>query len=347
MRIAHVAPLWESVPPRGYGAIETLVAELSAVQVLDGHDVTVFASGDSKVAGNLHSAGAPALHEAPGIAEPEIYRMLQLLDVRDRADEFDVIHSHVHANTGCLAIPALYGLRSPVLHTVHCYFNEDNTRLFRRFATERYVAISDSQRSRLPELNFLGTIHHGIAVEAFPFAAEPVGANPYLVFLGRIRPEKGVHIAIEAARLAGLPLKIAGRIKHSDRTYFEHEVQPHLDGKRVSFLGELDFPRKTSLLAGAVGTLITSRIPEPFGLVAIESMACGTPVVSLRTGAAAELVNDGVTGYLADSIEELAAGIRRLPMIDRASCRQHVAARFSIRRMTDGYERTYRTLTRS
>ncbi|MBW1603772.1 glycosyltransferase family 4 protein [Streptomyces sp. JJ66] len=345
MRIAHVAPLWESVPPRGYGAVESLVAELAAIQVLDGHDVTVFASGDSEVAGSLHSVSAAALYADPRIREPEIYRMMQLLEVRDRAEEFDVIHSHVHSNTGCLAIPTLHGLGTPVVHTVHCFFNEDNAQLFRRFAAERYVAISDDQRSRLPELNYLDTVRHGIAVEAFPFDAEPSGRSPYLAFLGRIRPEKGVHAAIEAARLAGFPLKIAGRIKPVDQDYFERQVRPHVDGEHVSFLGELDFPGKTALLSSAAATLMTSLVPEPFGMVPIESMACGTPVMSLRTGAAAELIRDGVTGLLADSVQELAAAIRRFPTIDRASCRRHVTSEFSIRRMADGYAAAYRTAT--
>ncbi|MFC5662941.1 glycosyltransferase family 4 protein [Kitasatospora misakiensis] len=342
MRIAHVAPLWESVPPKGYGAVETLVAELTAAQVLDGHEITVFASGDSKVAGNLHGIGTTALLADPRIHEPEVYRMLQLAEVRDRADEFDVIHSHVHSNTGCLAIPVLHGLRTPVVHTVHCFFNDDNAPLFRRFADERYVAISHDQRSRLPELNYLGTIHHGVDLQAFPFGA---GADPcpYVVFLGRIRPEKGVHLAITAARLAGVPLKIAGRIKPRDQVYFEQQVRPHVDGEQVSFLGELDFASKTDLLAGAAGTLMTSLIPEPFGLVPIESMACGTPVVSLRTGAAPELVRHGITGYLADTAQELANAIHQLEAIDRAACRAHVASEFSIRRMADGYDTAYRT----
>ncbi|KJS60895.1 glycosyltransferase family 4 protein [Streptomyces rubellomurinus] len=342
MRIAHVAPLWESVPPRGYGAVETLVADLTSAQVLDGHDVTVFASGDSKVAGNLHSIGTTALHADPSVCEPEVYRMLQLQEVRDRASEFDVIHSHVHSNTGCLAIPALHGLRTPVVHTVHCFFNEDNAPLFRRFAAERYVAISGDQRSHLPELNYLRTVHHGIDVEAFPFGTEAVDSWPYLVFLGRIRPEKGVHVAIEAARRAGLRLKIAGRIKPGDRAYFEQQVQPHVNGDQVAFLGELDFPQKTALLAGATATLMTSLIPEPFGLVPIESMACGTPVVSLRAGAAPELVRDGITGFLAENAQEMADAICRLPTIDRASCRAHVASEFSTRRMADGYQAAYR-----
>ncbi len=339
MRIAHVAPLWESVPPRGYGAVESLVAELAAAQVLAGHEVTVFASGDSKVAGNLRAAADVALSADDRVREPEIYRMLQLQEVHDQADEFDVVHSHVHSNTGCLAVPALRNLRTPVVHTVHCFFNEDNAQLFRRYSAERYVAISADQRARLPELNYLGTVHHGVDVEQFPF--KTVGTGDYLVFLGRIRPEKGVHVAIEAARLAGLPLKIAGRVKPGDQEYFQRQVEPHLDGDRVRLLGELGFEAKTALLAGARATLMTSLIPEPFGLVPVESMACGTPVVSLRTGAAAELVQHGHTGFLADTTAGLADAVRLVPTIDRAACRRHVAAAFSIQRMANDYQAVY------
>ncbi|MFF4650539.1 glycosyltransferase family 4 protein [Streptomyces sp. NPDC001380] len=346
MHIAHVAPLWESVPPRAYGAVESLVAELVTAQVRDGHQVTVFASDDSKVAGTLYGAGTAALHADPRIREPEVHRMLQLQQVRDHAREFDVVHSHVHSDTGCLAVPALRGLAVPVVHTVHCFFNEDNAPLFRRFADERYVAVSDDQRSRLPGLNYLATVHHGIDAAAFPYRATPAGPDRYLAFLGRIRPEKGVHVAIEAARLAGLPLRIAGRVKAADRPYFEEQVLPLVDGDRVAFLGELDFPRKAALMAGAVGTLTAPLIPEPFGLVAVESMACGTPVVSLRSGAAAELVRDGVTGFLADDARQMAAAVRLLPALDRAACRRHVADGFSVRRMADGYEEAYRAAVR-
>ena len=340
MRIAQIAPLWESVPPRAYGAVENLVADLTEALVTRGHQVTVFASGDSKVAGELHAGHPVSLHSDPGVAEPEIYRMLQLAEVRDRAHEFDVIHSHVHSNTGCSAVPALTGLATPVLHTVHCFFNEDNARLFRHYRAERYVAISEHQLRSLPGLNYRGIVRHGLDVARFPAHLEPAG-DPYLAFLGRTRPEKGVHLAIETARRAGLPLRIAGRVKPQDAPYFDQVIAPYIDGVEVSFLGELDFPAKTALLAGARATLVTSLIPEPFGLVTIESLACGTPVLALATGATPELVQTGVTGFLGRSPRELAAAAGRLSGLNRRRCRDHVARHFSTDRMADQYQDLY------
>jgi glycosyltransferase involved in cell wall biosynthesis len=341
MRIAQVAPLWESVPPSGYDAVESLVADLSEALVARGHEVALFASGDSKTTADLVEICPQALHSVADVTEPEVYRMLQLADVRDRAGEFDVIHSHVHSNSGCLAVPMLAECRTPVVHTVHCFFNADNARLFRRFVDQRYVAISADQRRRLPEVPFTRTVHHGIDIDRFPYRDAP-DDPPYLAFLGRIRPEKGAHLAIEVARRAGLPLKIAGRVKPQDRDYFAREIQPHRDRGLVEFVGELGFDAKLTFLGGAVACLATSQIPEPFGLVTVEAQACGTPVLGLRDGAVPELVADGVTGLLADSAESLAAAAGHLDYIDRAQCRRHVAERFSLARMVDGYEAIYR-----
>lgn len=338
MRIAQIAPLWESVPPRAYGAVESLVAGLTDALVDAGHQVTVFASGDSKVRGELHACHPVSLNADPELAEAEVPRMLQLAEARDRAAEFDVIHNHVHSNTGCSGIPGLTGLATPVLHTVHCFFNQDNAALFRRHRAERYVAISHHQRDSLPELNYQGVVHHGLDVDSFPVApTSPRDEEAFLLYLGRIRPEKGVHLAVEVARRAGIPLKIAGRIKPRDVGYFNDSIAPHLDGRRIEFLGELDFMAKTDLLARARATLVTSVIPEPFGLVTLESLACGTPVLALPTGATPELVEDGVTGFLRPTTQELAAAADRLDALDRGACRRAVAKRFSTARMAEQY----------
>jgi len=342
LRIAQIAPLWESVPPRAYGAVESLVADLTDSLVSRGHHVTVFASGDSKIAGELHSCHPVSLNADPELAEPEIPRMLQLAEVRDRANEFDVIHNHVHSNSGCSGLPALAGLATPVLHTVHCFFNRDNTALFQRYQAERFVAVSNHQRSTLPGLNYQGVVHHGLDLRRFPSKVDAGSdGSPFLVFLGRIRPEKGVHLAIEIAHRAGLPLKIAGRVKVRDSAYFAQAVEPHLDGDQVEYLGELDFDAKTRLLARARATLVTSLIPEPFGLVTLESLACGTPVVALPTGATPELVQDGVTGVLRSTTRELALGVHQAATLDPAACRAAVAERFSTARMTEQYLRLY------
>lgn len=265
--------------------------------------------------------------------------MLQLEEVRDRSHEFDLIHSHLHSNTGLFALPTLANIRTPVVHTIHCYPNPDNLRLLLRFSSERYTVISNYQRRQLSQLNVIGTVHHGLDVPRFTFCAAS-HESPYLAFLGRIRWEKGVHLAIEVARRAGLPLKIAGRVKLEDRGYFDEQIRPHL-GHGVEFVGELGFDAKTSFLGNAFACLAPSLIPEPFGLVAIESGACGTPVLALSTGALPEVLVDGVTGFVRTGVVSLAQAVGDVPKLDRAECRESVATRFPLARMADGYVSLY------
>jgi glycosyltransferase involved in cell wall biosynthesis len=323
--------------------VELLVADLTDELAGAGHSVTLFASGDSTTKGVLRSAHRKALNDDPTIVEPEIYRMLQVQDVLDCENDFDLIHSHVHSNTGCLAIPFLAQCRTPVVHTVHCFFNQDNLLLFTRFAEQRYVAISADQRRRLPHLNYLATIHHGIRVERFPFYQHP-STPPYLAFLGRIREEKRPHVAIAAARKAGLLLRMAGRVKPVDQRYFRDEIEPHIDGINVEYLGELDFLGKTALLGGAVATLVPTWLPEPFGLVTIESLACGTPVIASKGGAIEELLVGGGTGMIVSSDFELSDAVAVVARFDRRACRSNVESRFSLNRMVRAYESVYRAV---
>jgi glycosyltransferase involved in cell wall biosynthesis len=341
MRIAQIAPLWERVPPRQYGGIEAVVSDLTEELVSRNHSVTLFASGDSETNACLRSIRNLPLNADTRVREPELHRFMQLVEVLDHADSFDIIHSHIHSHTGCLAIPFLNLCSTPVVHTIHCFGSCDNIALFNRFAAECYVSVSHDQRRHLPDIRYAATIHHGIDVERFPFRSQPADP-PYLAFLGRLRPEKGAHHAIEIARRAGFLLKLAGRVKQADRDYFEQAVKPHVDGRQVEFLGELGFEEKTQLMAGAIATVIPTDLPEPFGLVTIESMACGTPVIVTPVGAVREIVAHGRTGFVARSVDEMAKLTMRVGQLSRPICREHVRRRFTARRMADEYERVYR-----
>lgn len=343
MRIAQIAPLWERVPPRRYGGVEAVVSDLTEELVRRGHTVTLFASGDSETSASLRAVRDLPLNADAGVREPEVHRLMQVVAVLDHAGSFDIIHSHVHSNTGCLAVPFLSRCSTPVVHTIHCFGNSDNGLLFSRFAAENYVSVSDDQRRHLPDVRYVATVHHGIDVERFPFRLRPTDP-PYLAFLGRLRPEKGAHHAIEVARRVRLVLKLAGRVKQADRDYFNRAVRPHIDGVRVEFLGELGFEEKTRLMAGATATLIPTDLPEPFGLVTIESMACGTPVVAMPAGAVQEIVAHGRTGFIARSVDEMADLVARVGRLRRAACREHVTSLFSLGRMADDYERVYQRL---
>jgi glycosyltransferase involved in cell wall biosynthesis len=343
MRIAQIAPLWERVPPKRYGGVEAIVSDLTEELVRRKHSVTLFASGDSETSASLRATRELPLNADVRVREPEVHRLMQMVAVLDHAESFDIINSHVHSNTGCLAIPFLSQCSTPVVHTIHCFGNSDNNVLFARFAAENYVSVSHDQRRHLPDVRYVATVHHGIDVERFSFRSLPADP-PYLAFLGRLRQEKGAHHAIEVARRVGLILKLAGRVKQADHHYFERAVKPHIDGERVEFLGELGFEEKTRLMAGAAATLIPTDLPEPFGLVTIESMACGTPVVAMPAGAVHEIVAHGRTGFIARSVDEMAELTARVGGLNRVACREHVTSLFSLRRMADDYERVYQRL---
>ncbi|MCK9923340.1 glycosyltransferase family 4 protein [Frankia sp. AgPm24] len=340
MRIAQIAPLWESVPPAKYGAVEALVADLSRCLVAAGHEVTVFASGDSLASGRLVAGHPRSLNADDSVIEPEAIRLRQLADVLAQAAEFDVIHSHLHSNSGLAAALVLHPLRKRTVHTLHCYANADNTQLLNGLADNAYIAISDHQRASLPRLNWRARIYHGLDVGSFPFRAEP-DEPPHVAFLGRLRPDKRPDLAIAAARDAGIPIRIAGRVKPADRSYFESEIAPHVDGEAVRYLGELAFADKVSLLGSACATLVTSGLPEPFGLVTAESQLCGTPVVATRAGAIDELVEQRETGFIANDDTELPDHIHAAMKLDRTACRNYSAQRFALPRMAAEYLAVY------
>jgi glycosyltransferase involved in cell wall biosynthesis len=344
MRIAQVAPLYEAVPPRLYGGTERVVSYLTEELVRRGHDVTLFASGDSVTAARLVPVTRRALRLDTGsrdVLSTDVIR--QLGDVFGRARDFDVIHCHVDY----LAYPFPRLVETPTLHTVHGRLDLPHlARLYRDFTDVPLVSISAAQRAPLAAVGvtWTGTVHHGLPLERYPFVAEP---DEYLAFLGRLSPEKQPEMAIEVARRLGLRLRVAAKIDAADREYVERVVAPLLDDPLVEFIGEIDDADKAAFLGGARAVLFPIDWPEPFGLVVIEAMACGTPVIARPCGAVPELIADGLTGFLGDTLDDLVEAVKRIDTIDRRACRRHVEERFSVARMVDDYETLYRRATRA
>ncbi len=342
MHIAQIAPLVESVPPRAYGGTERVVAWLTEELMRRGHRVTLFASGDSRTTARLVAPCPRALRLDPSRPDSLPLHVALIGDVLARADEFDIIHSHVDV-VGFVLDRAV---RTPVVHTLHGRLDLPVLRpAVARFPGMPVVSISDAQRRGLAgvDVAWAATVHHGLPLDAIPFDPRG-GAGGYLAFLGRMSREKRPDLAIEVANRLQLPLKIAAKVDPIDVDYFEREVRPLLESPYVEYIGEVDETQKHAFLRGARCLLFPIDWPEPFGLVMIEALACGTPVVARPYGSAPEIIEDGVTGYLADSVAELARAVKRVDLIDRATCRRQAEARFSVRHMTDGYERVYGTL---
>lgn len=336
MKIAQIAPLWERVPPFRYGGVELIVALLTDELVRRGHEVTLFASGDSITKGRLRSVHDKALRLDPSIKEPGHYEQMLLGEVYRHPDEFDIIHSHA----GCAALVCSSLVKTPTIHTLHGIFTPDNEKLFRAFAAQPYTSITNAQRDPRLGLNYVSTVYNGICVGDYPLQLQPE-ASPYLAFVGRLSPEKGPLQAIAIAQAAGLPLKIAGKIDPVDKTFYENQIRPLIDGEQIQYLGEVDHPEKVRLLGGAVVTLFPITWREPFGLVMIESMATGTPVVGIALGSVPEIIDPGKTGFVCHSLEEMVQSIPAAMQLDRQLCRDWVVRRFSTQRMTDQYEATY------
>lgn len=339
MRIAQIAPLWERVPPPAYGGIELVVSLLCDELVRRGHEVTLFASGDSISHAKLESVHPRALRLDSTVKEFGIYEMLQLSRVYEQASEFDIIHSHV----GCAALPYANLVKTPTVHTLHGIFTPDNEKLFMHARRQPYISISNSQREPRLNLNCVATVYNGIDTSTYEFQEKPENP-PYLAFLGRISPEKGTHLAIEIAKRSGWHLKMAGKVDVVDVEYYEEEIKPHIDGKQIEYLGEANHVQKTALMGGAVATLFPITWREPFGLVMAESMAVGTPVIAMELGSTSEVIVHGKTGFLCHSVEECVAAIDKVPELDRYACREHVVNKFSKEKMTDGYEAVYQQI---
>ncbi|MDX2245036.1 MAG: glycosyltransferase family 4 protein [Leptolyngbyaceae cyanobacterium bins.302] len=339
MRIAQIAPLWERVPPPTYGGTELVVSLLTEELVRRGHEVTLFASGDSITQAKLESVHPQALRLDAGVKEAAIYEMLQLSQVYERAKEFDIIHSHM----GCASLPYANLVKTPTVHTLHGIFTPDNEKMFTHARKQPFVSISYSQREPRLNLNCVATVYNGVDPSTYRFYPKP-SDPPYLAFLGRLSPEKGTHHAIEIAKRTGSVLKMAGKVDAVDVEYYETQIKPHVDGKQIQYLGEANHVQKNILLGNALTTLFPITWREPFGLVMIESMVSGTPVIAMELGSTSEVIAHEKTGFLCNSVEECVAALGRIETIDRAVCRQHVEDNFSVKRMADGYEAVYQQI---
>ena len=334
MRIAQIAPLYVPVPPRNYGGTERVIANLTEALTQLGHDVTLFASGDSQTRAHLVSLVPKALG-FDSLVDVNAWQIAQLDSVYRRADEFDVIHSHLDY----LTLPFLNRTETPTVITLHGRLDRPEfERVFGAYPDANLISISDSQRAPLPHANWLATVHHSVDVQNFPYRADP---GDYLVFVGRIAPEKGPDRAIAIAKQAGIPLKIAAKVDPQDRKYYQQMVRPLLDDPLIEYIGSVDEQKKRALMRNALALLAPIDWPEPFGMVFIEALACGTPVLTCPSGAAPEILQDGVTGYIRGSIEELAGAVRQVHTISRAGCRAYAERHFDIRRMALDYVHAY------
>jgi glycosyltransferase involved in cell wall biosynthesis len=339
MRIAQIAPLIESVPPRLYGGTERIVSFLAEELVRQGHEVTLFASGDSLTSAELVPCTEQALRLDPRVRDPLPYYMVMLDEVRRRAPEFDVLHFHIDY----LQFPLFRDLAPLTLTTQHGRLDlPDLSVAYRVFSEFPLVSISDDQRRPCPDWNWVATVHHGLPPEPYPFSPQPRGG--YLAFLGRICPEKRPDHAIEIARRAGIPLKIAAKVDRVDQAYFDEVIRPLLRDPLVEYVGEIGDRDKPAFLGDALGLLFPIEWPEPFGLVMIEAMACGTPVMAYRRGAVPEVLDHGWTGFIVDDIAGAVAAVTGLDRLDRRLIRARFEQRFTAERMAKDYVAVYETL---
>lgn len=335
MRIAQVAPLAEPVPPPTYGGTERVVSWLTEELVARGHEVTLFASGDSQTSAHLLSTTPVALRASGQLSHYPLHLMLQLEQVAERCSEFDVIHYHCDYHH----FPLSRRCDVPQLTTLHGRLDLPGLPLiFGEFPEMPLVSISDEQRKPVSGGNWVRTIYHGLPKSSLRFHPSP---GEYLAFLGRICPEKRVDRAIRMAEAARIPLKIAAKIDPADERYFREEIQPLLDNPWVEFLGEIGDREKVDFLGNAKALLFPIDWPEPFGIVMIESLACGTPVIAFNHGSVPEVLNPGKTAFIVDNLDDGIASINRLDQIDRASCRAEFEERFSVEAMANAYEAAY------
>lgn len=328
-RIAILSPVAWRTPPRQYGAWETVASNIAEGLVARGWDVTLFATEDSLTSARLHSVIEKG-YEEDSTLDPKVAEYLHISEVFERADEFDLIHSHYDF----MALTYTRLVKTPVLTTIHGFSSPQIMRVYQKYCDGNFVSISDSDRAT--GLNYLATVYNGIDLSLYPLQEN---RGKELIFLGRIHPDKGVHLAIEVAQQSGCPLLIAGIIQ--DQAYFREQVEPNLDSKLIRFLGSVDATGKIDLFARGRALLHLNTIPERFGLVLAEANAAGVPVIAMDKGSCREVIADGTTGFLVNNVAEAVQALERTSEIDPVACREHVEQNFSIEKMVEGYEAVY------
>jgi glycosyltransferase involved in cell wall biosynthesis len=338
MHIAQIAPLTEAVPPKLYGGTERVVYWITEELVALGHEVTLYASGDSCTSAKLEAAWPRALRLDNSIRDPNALHIMMLEHVRQRAHEFDMLHFHLDYYPF-----SMFARQStPFVTTLHGRLDlPEHQPLFATFPTLPVISISNAQRRPVPHAGWVRTIHHGLPEKLL--TPQPVKPS-YFAFLGRIAPEKGVDRAIHIAREAGIPLKMAAKVDRADREYFEEKIKGLIDGTSVEYIGEIPDKDKSEFLSGALALLVPIDWPEPFGLVMIEAMACGTPVIAFNRGSVPEVIEDGVTGFIVEDEQGAIGATYRLPELSRQRIRKRFEQRFTARRMAQDYLAAYRGL---
>jgi glycosyltransferase involved in cell wall biosynthesis len=339
MKIAQVAPLYESVPPKLYGGTERVVSYLTDELVRQGHDVTLFASGDSITEAKLVACTPRSLRLDEECVDPLAHHMVMLDKVFKVAHCFDIIHFHIDY----LHFPLSRRSGTPDVTTLHGRLDiPDLVPLYQQFPQMRVVSISDSQREPLPNANWQGTVYHGLPEDLYKFRE---GAGSYLAFLGRISPEKRVDRAIEIAKRTGMKLKIAAKVDKADEAYFEEQIEPLLNDPLIESIGEIGEDEKDEFLGNAYALVFPIDWPEPFGLVMTEAMACGTPVIAFPGGSVTEIIEDGVNGFICESIDDAVAAVEQVPTLSRRRCREVFEDRFSATRMAKDYVAIYERIS--
>ncbi|MEJ0093636.1 MAG: glycosyltransferase family 4 protein [Methylocella sp.] len=338
MRIAQISPLTEAVPPKLYGGTERVISWLTEELVGLGHDVTLFASGDSVTTARLEPMWPRALRLDGSVRDPNALHMMMVEEVCRRAKDFDLLHFHLdYYPFSVMSRQAI-----PFVTTLHGRLDlPEHQPVFSTFSSIPLVSISNSQRRPVPNAKWIGTVHHGLPENLLT----PEQTKPsYLAFLGRISPEKAVDRAIRIAERCGLPLKIAAKVDGADQDYFDEKILPLLSKPHVDFIGEITDAQKSEFLSGALALIVPIDWPEPFGLVMIEAMACGTPVIAFNRGSVPEIIEDGLTGFIVEDETSAVGAIRQLPRLSRAAIRKRFEERFTARRMAEQYLSVYRGL---